>query len=81
MYGSAAKPTARSAGATFHSPVPILLQGKGLVPSILGGLLGAVGTITDVIMDVVPASISRGVVRCSLSCVAAELVLHQLGSP
>ena len=33
------------------------------MPGILGGILGAVGTITDVVASNLPASVSRGVVR------------------
>lgn len=38
-------------------------QGDRLVPGLLGGVLGAVSAITNVVAANLPASVSRGVVR------------------
>lgn len=43
------------------------MQGLGVVPGIIGGALGAVGSITDFVMSNLPASVSRGVVRSCAS--------------
>lgn len=47
----------------------------GLIPGILGGALGAVGTITDFVMSNLPASVSRGVVDIGVKAGLALVVL------
>lgn len=49
--------------------------GLGIVPRILGGALGAVGSITDFVARNTPASVSRGVVDISVKAGLALVVL------
>ena len=48
---------------TLAFVMPLSVQGLGIVPGILGGAMGAIGSLTDLVARNTPASVSRGVVR------------------